>query len=228
MNLLELHKIFEGKYIEKREKEEKQIQVTEENVIKFRELLMINDSFTEGLNRTESAVEYFKTYELLDKVVSDDLKEELFYIAKTGFFFEGIPSKVVYLLQRAIKKYNTPNNAISSIDIRVLNKYLKKGYLPESVTLKQVMENLIGREFQTLSEARLAVPYKDCIEVYVRNTDRVLIIPNTLEGYFNSREDLESVEYKKNIGVCIQDIPIRTLKNRLGITFNEYDLRECQ
>ena len=41
----------------------------------------------------------FKTYELLDKVVSDDLKEELFYIAKTGFFFEGIPSKVVYLLQ---------------------------------------------------------------------------------------------------------------------------------
>ena len=134
MNLLELNKIFEGKYIEKREKEEKQIQVTEENVIKFRELLMINDSFTEGLNRTESAVEYFKTYELLDKVVSDDLKEELFYIAKTGFFFEGIPSKVVYLLQRAIKKYNTPNNAISSIDIRVLNKYLKKGYLPESVT----------------------------------------------------------------------------------------------
>ena len=100
MNLLELNKIFEGKYIEKREKEEKQIQVTEENVIKFRELLMINDSFTEGLNRTESAVEYFKTYELLDKVVSDDLKEELFYIAKTGFFFEGIPSKVVYLLQR--------------------------------------------------------------------------------------------------------------------------------
>ena len=69
MNLLELNKIFEGKYIEKREKEEKQIQVTEENVIKFRELLMINDSFTEGLNRTESAVEYFKTYELLDKVV---------------------------------------------------------------------------------------------------------------------------------------------------------------
>ena len=39
MNLLELNKIFEGKYIEKREKEEKQIQVTEENVIKFRELL---------------------------------------------------------------------------------------------------------------------------------------------------------------------------------------------
>lgn len=227
MTLLELNRIFEGKYIEEKGKADNQVQITEEDMIKFRELLTINDVFSEGLSKTESATEYFHTYELLDRVVEDRLKEELFYTAKTGFFFEGIPSKVVYLLQRAIKRYNTPNNAINSIDVRVLSKYLKKGYLPENVTLKQVMENLIGREFQTLSESRLAVTYKDCVEVYVRNTDRVLIVPLSLESYFNSREDLEHVEYVKNIGVCIQGIPIRTLKGMLGVTFDEYDLREC-
>lgn len=228
MNLLQLNEIFEGKYVDELKKSEVIKTITENDLNEFRELLSISDSFSEGLNLTESYAEYFQTYEILGKSVNEDLKEDLFYAAKLGFFYEGIPSKIVYLLRKSLRKYNTPNNAISALDVRSISRYLKKGSLPEGVTLKMIMENIIGREFETITQYRRSVHFKEVTEVYVQNTDRVLVLPKELAVFVESQKDLESVQYVKNIGVCVHDIPIRTLGGKIGITFNEYDLRECR
>lgn len=228
MDLLQLNSIFDGKYTEELKKTDKNRTITIDDFNKFRELLSINESFQSGLRLTDSSTEYFEAYDLLNMVVADEIKEDLFFTAKLGYFYEGIPSKIVYLLQKAIRSYNTPNNAISSLDIGRVGRFLKKGSLPDGVTLKQIMENIIGSEFQLLTKYRRSVQFKDSVEIYVENTDRVLVLPKDIAVLIESAEDLASVEYVKGVGVCVHGIPIRTLGGKIGLTLNEYDLRECR
>ena len=228
MDLLQLNSIFEGKYTEELKKTDKTKTITIDDFNRFRELLSINEAFQNGLRFTESSSEYFEAYDLLNKVIPDEIKEDLFFTAKLGYFFDGIPSKVVYILQKAIRSYNTPNNAISSLDVRSLGKFLKKGSLPDGVTLKEIMENLIGSKFSLLTKYRKSVQFKESVEIYVPNTDRVLILPKEVAALVQSEEDLDSIEYVKNVGVCVHGIPIRTLGGKVGLTLNEYDLRECR
>ena len=229
MNLLQLNNILEGNYeAEVPMDGDSHKRITEADFNHFRELLVIDDAFTQGLQYTNSYKEYFDAYELLNKVVNPDLKEDLFYSAKLGFFYQGVPSRLTYLLHLALRKYHVPNYAINAIDIRYLARFLKRDELVGEVTIKQVIENLLGKSYLSLSKHRRCVKYGDIFEIYVENMDRVLILPEELEEITKSQEDLLSVEFVGNLGVCIRGIPIRTFAGKIGFTRNEYDLRGCK
>ena len=129
-------------------------------------------------------------------------------------------------MNKAIRKYNTPNNAISAISDQIISQYCAEGALGPDVTLKTVLQNIMGKAYKSLTLSKLAVLNNGVYEVYVSNVDRVLILPKEYEKYLNDLSDLRTVEYVKSVGVCIHGEPFRTLM-RNGITTNEFDLRDC-
>lgn len=228
MTLIAVNKLVDGKFpsdsIEADTNKKVQF-TTQEDLEEFRQYLAINPQFMSLLQMTDSHTEFFKACELLSKVVDKKLQEDLFYAAKLGFTYTDIPSKLVYLLRVAIRKTPSPNTAIESIDKTQLARYLKPGVLPEGITVKQVMTNLIGSDFKLLVPARRKAKYKDFYEVYVENVDRVVLLPETIASQITSRSDLCDINYKENTGVCLCDTPLRSLCGYFGIVKDEFDLR---
>ena len=227
MTILEINRIVEGKYPSDAKPGKPEKTATLEQLEEFKLLLSINDAYLQKLNQTEVAKEFYTACPLLDAVVEDDLKEDLFYATKLGFMYTGIPSKLVFLLKKGLKLVETPNRVIECMDMRLFGKYLKPGVLPEGITIKQILSNLIGTDYKTLTKARRKVKYKDFYEVYVDNTDRVVLLPECIAEQVDSSTDLKNVNYQKDIGVCVYNMPLRTFAGKLGITKDEYDLREC-
>ena len=228
MNLLELNSIVAGKYTEGVGKNKTTRCITEEEFEDFRAMLSVNPANRDFLNRTETASEFYEHVELADKYIDKEIKEDAFYAAKLGFFYAGVPSKLVYILRKAIRKYQSPNLALSAIDVRTISKYLKEGALPEGITIKNVIESILGRQCELLTSYRRKVKFKDWYEVYVPDVDRVLLLPEDLAKHIESLEDLENINYRKDVGVCVYDIPIRTMGNKVGVTVDEFDLRKCE
>lgn len=228
MTLLELNDIIAGRYKESVGANAKRRDLTEEEFEAFRALLNIDDSYGKMLQQTEIASEFYETCPIIETLTDKEIQEDVFYAAKLGYYFVGVPSKLVYILRKAIRQYESPNLAISALDTRVIAKYLKEGALAEGITIKQVIEKLLGTNFELLSDYNRKVQFRTYYEVYIPNTDRVALIPSEIAGYIESYEDLKSLQFDSELGITIHGKPLRTLDGRLGVTVNDYDLRECK
>ena len=226
MDLLELNSIFEGKYTGDKVVP-KHRTVTEEEFNEFKGLLGVSELYVAALQNTEISSEFYDTCELLKRVISPEIQEDVFYAAKLGFYFEGVPTKLTYLLSKALKQYKYPNLAISAINRNSFGNYLKEGSLPEGVTVKRIISNLVGRPVTLLTKVNRKAETKLCCEMYVNNTDRVILLPRDISDQISTLEDMENIQYVEGVGVCLGDIPLRTFGGRTGLTKSDYDLREC-
>lgn len=226
MTLLEVTKLVEGKYPSEDAKEKKMRFVTQEELNEFRQYLAIDPAYLEALNNTANSDEFFNACPLF-QAIPKDLREDLFYAVKLGFTYKNVPSRLVYLLRIALREAKSPNLAIEMLNNAQFHKYLKASALPEGVTVKQIMSNLLGHDFKTFTNARKRVEYKGFYEYYVADADRVLILPEDIAKQVSSREDINGLNYKPDVGVCLYDKPLRFFNGRLGITTDEFDLREC-
>lgn len=227
MNLLELNKIVCGKYTEETKNKYSQIDNLKEEVHKFQKLMLVNELYMSCFKLTESSEEFYKACPHFKKFIELQALEEVFYATKLGYYLEGVPSKLTYLLQKTLHKYDTPNNAVNAVMGTAFGRFLKKGSLAENITIKMVIESLLGVEYQELSEFRLAARFNNCYEVYVSNVDRVVILPQDYSSYLENIEDLKTVEYRRGEGVVLCNTLLRTYGGRIGITCNEFDLRKC-
>ena len=91
-----------------------------------------------------------------------------------------------------------------------------------------IIENLTGVAYESLTNSRRKVKYRDCYEIYVQNVDRVVIVPPEIADFINSLEDLESIEFVDGVGVCVCGEPLRVLGDKIGIAKDDFDLRECR
>lgn len=227
MTLLELNKIISGSYMEKKKTVYQKADGLEKLVQDFQEVMQIDGGFYSRFKYTEIAKEFYKACPLFTKLIPKGMQEDVFYAAKCGYLLEGVPSKLTYLLNKAFKEYDTPNNGVSMVAAVSLKPFLAEGSLAEGLTVKDAIEGVLGKSYQVLSDANRAVKYNDCYEVYVENVDRVVILPLEYEKYLASRQDLLTVEYNSGIGVCLCGKPLRTYCGKFGITENEFDLRKC-
>lgn len=227
MNLLDLNKIICGKYSDEVKNKYKPIKNLKEEVAKFQKVMLINELYISCFKLTESSEEFYRSCPDFKKFIELELLEEVFYITKLGYYLEGVPSKLTFLLQKAFQKYDTPNNAVNAITGTAFGRFLKKGSLAEGITIKTVIETLIGERYQELTEFRLATKFKNCYEVYVKNVDRVVILPEDYGKYLESIDDLRTIEYRKEEGVVLCNTPLRTYGERIGVTCNEFDMRKC-
>jgi len=193
----------------------------------FSEFLLAFEDVQARFQLTESVKEFTDACPIVKAFFKREVLEEVFYATKAGYFFEGVPSRLTYLLKKALQSYDTPNKALASINGSRLIPYLKQGILPEGVTVKTVVNNICGYDVRLLTEAKLAVQNMNTIEVYVPNVDMVLVLPKEYENAVGSRSDLETVYYEKGRGVLIRGQLFRTMYGKLGITRTDFDLREC-
>jgi len=228
MNLLKLNRIIEGNYEE--ELTQKTIDLycigTEDDHFQFKNILNVSSVYTSNMNMTEDYKEFFQAFDLFRKVFPENLHEDLFYTAKLGFHFKGIPSKLVYLLKKSISIYTSPNVAVNAINRMAWGRFLKRGSIPEGVTIKTIIDNLLGEAYMPLSEHRRKVKYRDWYEVYVENVDRVVLLNEEIATSVDSLDDLRNVKFSEEKGVLVYDSPLRAMGPYVGIINNDFDLRK--
>lgn len=226
MRVTELNAMIEGIGLPKG-KELVKISDLTNRLREFSEFLLAFEDVKARFGLTESVKEFTDACPVVKAFFKREVLEEVFYATKAGYFFEGVPSRLTYLLKKALQSYDTPNKALASINGSRLLPYLKQGILPEGVTVRTVINNICGYDVRLLTEAKLAVQNMNTIEVYVPDVDMVLVLPKEYEGVVGCRSDLETVCYEKDRGVLIRGQLFRTMYGKLGITRDDFDLRKC-
>lgn len=152
--------------------------------------------------------------------------EEAFYIRKLKSRMIGVPSRIVYIVNKAISVYGkeNPNYTLSSV-----YKYLLKydDYLFENegkqYTLLDIIYYLFYDNFDLLTARRL----KAGNEIYVDSVNKVAIIPNDILSII----DVKTVDYDPKLGltaICDEQItPLRIMCGRIGATTDDFDLRKA-
>lgn len=230
MTLLEINKKICGRFTDIPEEQKKSTSrlATVKDLNLFNSLLSSDQGERDCLGITESYKEFYEAFEKFRIMIPDDVKEDVFYAAKMNIIYEGIPMRLVYLIHKAMLKYKNLNVAIRSIKENVLAKYLEPGVLPEGITVKDVIETYTGKEAKLITESCYKVDYDGYSEVYVANTDRVALLPSDIADSFRSLDDLRSIYFDEEKGLMFGDMPIRILGGRVGISFDEYDYRDCR
>ena len=215
-------------------KGEKKLQVvepvTQEDFDFFNELLSIDDSTKNDFDCGDNANGFFKAYPDIKKAIGAERAANVFYARKLGYSCECIPNKLMFLLMSAIKEYNgtnTPNLILERVGTSIrqyANVEWKNG---ESIfTFKDVLDNAFGRSVNIITEYNSIVTNGDFTELYVENVDRVAVLSKDI-GSLISYDDARNVRFDVDNGLMLGEYPLRCFKGRLGITMDEFDLREC-
>jgi hypothetical protein len=225
MNLLELNDaILYGK------KKEVSIPViSSEDLQLFKRTIATSAYIKKLFESTDDANSFFAVCADIKQVVGAKKCVECFYACKTGFYMKGIPAKLVYILQKVVKEYGKdfPNMALNG-SIQYIKPYVNCLFVVDDkqYDVKDVIENIYGKPIKLINTSVRKVDYGSTSEVYVSDVERVAIMPDGISGTM-SQEDCEKLTYCTEYGIMLGDIPVRTLGNRLGITKDDFDLREC-
>lgn len=226
MNLIELN---DKMLINKDKKKVVIPEFGQADVDEFRRLVHSSKSVGNSFDTSDDSTSFFAVYSDVKKCVGKDVAEELFYAAKLGFFYPGIPSRLAYILNRMTREYGvaTVNESLSRC-VKLLSPYV--GDLYESngveVSLKDVIENFVGGPIKLLTSSVRKVKATNCYEVYVPNVERVALLPGDIANSLPYAE-CAKITFDRNQGLVIGDLVLRTMNNRLGITKDDFDLREA-
>lgn len=233
MTLLKLNELLSQKV---RDEDSKYVELpdVEKWTEMFQSMLMISEDYQLRFELTESDREFYKACVLFQKIIPKEYTQEVFYRVKLGYYMKGVPSKLVFILQKVIRRYKLPNLAISAIKQSVLlplisteksKEVTRVDTLRAGLSVQEVIENIIGVSYQPLLEWRQISKNSECLEVYVGSHDRVAVLPLSYEQYFTNPMDT-GIVFVSGEGLFIHDeYLLRTINGTLGIIHDEFDLR---
>lgn len=201
--------------------------ITQELVDEFRRLINACKSALNAYNTVEDSGVFLTMYSGMKKIYGLDMATELFYASKLGFLYPGVPSKLVYILNKMVKDYGVVhvNDSLSRC-VKLLSPFVGDVYTSgdTEVTVKDLIENFVGVPIKLLTSSVRKVKSTDCYEVYVPNVERVALLPNDIANMLPYSE-CAKITFEKDKGLVIGDIVVRTMNNRLGVTKDDFDLR---
>lgn len=173
-------------------------------------------------NTCDDAKAFFHTYGIFSELKATD--EEAFYQLKVGYYMDGVPTFVVYVLQKALQEAGSsaPNLALQSC-YKLISKYDDYIFVnnEKEITLLDVIYFCFKKKFDLLTARRLISDD----EVYIESVDRVAVLPDDILELI---PDVSKLGYDPKIGIITEDgNPIRTLNARVGVTVDDFDLREA-
>lgn len=205
------------------------VQFTQNDIDEFRRLIAVNPIVKNCYDSCEDSNAFLEFAPWLKTIYGKDLYTELFYAAKMTSYYKGIPCRLIYILNTMFSKFGTQH----------LNDTLSRGYkylIPylnyifdvdgQEVTLKGLIDNYAGRVTKLLTKTVRKVKSADCYEVYVNGEDRVALIPNDIANTL-PYDMCAKLAFAKSRGLYIDDIIIRTMNGRIGVTKDDFDLRKC-
>lgn len=222
MDLLDLNKIILSK-----DKTEIEYPIIKEGDFNFfKELVNIDGTIKAAFDSTDNATIFFKGYADIKELVGTKAVD-VFYAYKLGYFLEGVPMKLVYILTKAYREYSEVNMALNSC-IALVQKYANNVYVTPngSYTVKDIIDNIAATSTKLITEDCLKVEYNNYFEVYIKDTRMVALIPSYTATNL-SQDDINNIKYDKEKGLVLHGLPLRISTNTLGATLHDYDLREC-
>ena len=229
MDLLELNKILSGDYSGCAEIKKPIPKIEVSDVTEFLSVFSVDEYIKSVFDSTENYKQFFEAVPWIKECFETGKAKELFYAAKNGILYDGVPPTVVFLFKKALStwEYKYVNLALSRIEKKMLTPYLKSGVLPDDVTYKDVLDNLIGKTCKLITSGNPRVDVEGVTELYVPNIDMVALVPTEMITDLTDLSDLNAVEYDKVLGLTVKGQPIRIMAGRVGLTKNDLDLRNC-
>ena len=191
--------------------------------------------FMEMLNNDPIAKQFFDAYEHhLDfyttavdfkNLVPKDIQAECFYAAKLGKYYYGVPSVLVYMVQKAYESVgNIPNLIIKALPTNLLRDCFTPGYLAKPTTLRDVICNVCCEQYTPLCELQPKNRVNDeFTELYIKSTNMVAAVPNRIADALDANSIL-SIEETPS-GLAVGGILLRTMCDYVGAINSVYDLR---
>ena len=204
-------------------------EIPQEKLIEFKSLIAISKTVESAFETIEDANAFYKMFPYIKKLIGSNICVEVFYACKLGYFYSGIPAKLLFILNKAIRSGDRMHiNATLNKAVNLLRTYCDSQWKTDEnvITMKDVIENIVGEPVNLITSSTLKVQAKDCWEVYIKDAERVALVPNDIATML-SYGDCEKLQFDIGKGIVLGDVPIRTLNNRIGITKDDFDLREC-
>lgn len=203
--------------------------VTADDLTLFKKTIAMSARIKSMYEQTDDANSFFAIFPGVKQIVGAKKCVECFYACKLGYIMHGIPAKLVYVLTKMFNENGKQfvNKAMSTA-LPLLKPYVNCAfeYNEESYDLKDVIENICGQSVKLLNTSVRKVKSGSAWEVFIPVANRVAILPDGMADML-SQDDCERLSFDTNKGIVLNDIPVRTLGNRLGITRDDFDLREC-
>lgn len=204
-------------------------EATQEKCDLFRRLVESSKTATNMFNSLEDANAFFAIFPDLRKILGTGVCVEVFYACKLKYAYDGVPARLVYILNKAFTHGSQVHvNATLNTVTALLKPYVNDVYTVngETATVKDIIENVLGRSVKLLTSSVRKVKATDCFEVYVPNVERVALLPPDIANMLPVAE-CEKIRFDREKGLVIDNVIIRTLNNRLGITRDDFDLIKC-
>lgn len=179
----------------------------------------------ESLDSYEKPKWFYESNPDIAHVVPQYAREEIFYALKNGYANTAVPAKVIFMLTKAYRSvHNIPNLIFKAISEEDFNVMFQEKYLND-VCAYDVIKSFLCEDYIPITDASPIQMHKDYAEVYIEDTDMVAAIPTDIAKGM-SVADVKKLKVTP-IGICLEDIPLRTLGGRYGAANSIYDLREC-
>lgn len=209
--------------IRKAETVKKVPEVTDEMRQTWKEVLSAIPHIKQRFELYDEDKDFFGEFPDFEK--SGIKSQELFYQNKLGYYIEGIPSKVVYILQKAMKEVGTdnPNTALYSVyGILFPFAYNKYQHKDEELNLLDVVFATFKNKFEPLTNRRKS----SGDEFYLYDENLIAILPKDIQEQVKGKD----IKFDKKLGLYIEDGEqkslLRLMNGRIGVTRSDLDLRE--
>lgn len=198
-------------------------EVSEEMRKAWKEVLSAIPHVKQRFELYDEDKDFFGEFPDFDK--SGIKSQELFYQNKLGYYIDGVPSKVVYILQKAVREVgtDTPNTALYSVyGILLPFAYNKYAHGSDELNLLDITFSIFKHKFEPLTSRRRS--YND--EFYVYDDNLIAILPKNIQEQVKGKD----IKFDKKLGLYVEEDGnkslLRLMNGRIGVTRNDLDLRE--
>ena len=205
----------------------KVIDVTQEDVDKFLSIINIDSQASSTFDMVDDSNTFYGMFPDIKKLMGIELSKEVFYAVKTGYTLKGVPARLVYIISTAFKTLGVDNvnNTLNSI-VAYLKDFVDYTYSENNLTVKDIIENIIGKPVSLLTDDTRMVRCNNYYEVWISDVEQVAFIPEDIAESL-SPSNIEAIKFDANKGLVLKDIILRTFNGRLGVTKDDLDLRDC-
>lgn len=206
----------------------KQRLATADMLNKFMEIAKISKAYSYYLKITESSQQYWSACKDIKQLFPSECLEDIFFTFKSGKHYDGVPSKLVYLLNKAKNNYKYPNLSLISISSKDLLEFCYEDSLKDC-TILDVLCNVWQSDIKVLSSYRKRAQFGNAVEIYVNKTsegkiiNRIAVLPQDIADLLSDK-DISSITFDNKKGLMFSGGLVRQLSGHVGITMSDFDL----
>lgn len=179
----------------------------------------------ELFNSTEVHSDFYKQAYDANHIVPKNLQKEIFYAAKIGKVYQGVPSYCVYMLKKAWELCDgIPNLIMLVLPLGAIKEFLQEDYFGSGINLCTVIRNVCTTEYNPVSDAHPKNKLNKFGEIYVSSTNMIAAVPLGLFDVITDNNCSKII--LGQYGLELDGVPIRSLANYVGAVASTYDLRE--